>query len=211
MPSKTTMLWVALLVPVQYMIVYASTRLLSYFLLPTFSLAFCSVSFLFLYLMKMREYPSEPYFSYFLEATPEDNVYYHRVNYRRFDYLNYLQFSLPFMGEWKVSQSYDGAYTHKGLWRHAIDFSIECDGRQYANDGDSLSDYYCYSKPVIAAGNAEVVAVCNDVYDNPVGEVNKRQNWGNYVLLKHAEGVYSLSAHLKKGSIIQYSFTPLSS
>lgn len=200
-PSLKTFMWVLLLIPAQFMVIFSSTRLLSYFMLPTFSLAFCSVSILFLYLMKRRERVSAPYVSYFLESTPENNIYYHLVNQNRFEYLNYLPISLPFMGEWKVTQAYNGQYTHKDAWCHAHDFQIEFDGKLYKDNGFMLTDYFCYGKPVVAAYSGEVVALQNDVEDNPIGKENKVQNWGNYVLLKHSEQLYSLVAHLKIGSV----------
>ena len=200
-PSKSTYAWILLLIPAQYLVVFSSTRLLSYFMLPTFSLTFCLVSVLFLYLMKRREVLTSPYFSYFLEATPEDNIYYHSVNKERFDYLNYYPFSLPFMGEWKVTQAYDGEYTHQGLWRHALDFQLEIDGAVYKDDGYMLTDYYCYGKPVIAVSSGSIVDLRNNVVDTPIGQKNVEQNWGNYVLIKHTDTLYSLVAHLKTDSV----------
>lgn len=200
--SKATLLWILLLVPPQFMVVYSSHRLLSYFMLPTYSLAFCVVCLLFLFMLKNRtSSKNPPYFSFFVEATPEENVYYNLVNVKRFDYLNYLPFCLPFMGEWKVSQGYEGAYTHKGLWQHALDFNIEYDGKQYKGDGLSVKDYYCFGKPVVAVGNGEVVAVCNDVEDNEIGSENRIHNWGNYVVLKHTDDLFSIVAHLQKDSV----------
>ncbi len=200
-PSKTTLMWVFLLVPAQYLVVFSSSRFLSYFMLPTFSLAFCLICVLFLYLLKRREGSVSPKFSFYMEATPEDNVYYSLANRKRFDYLNYLPFSLPVLGTWRISQAYDGAYTHKGLWRHGLDFVIEYDGKQYTGDGLELTDYHCFAKPVVAVADAEVVAVCNDVADNAVKQVDEEHNWGNYVLLKHSDSLYSIVAHLKKGSV----------
>ncbi len=200
--SKSTLLWILLLVPPQFLVVYSSHRLLSYFMLPTYSLAFCVVCLLFLFTLRNRtSTKNPPYFSFFVETTPEENVYYNLVNVKRFDYLYYAPFSLPFMGEWKVSQGYNGAYTHKGLWQHALDFIIEYEDRQYKGEGLCVKDYYCFGKPVIAVGNGEVVAVCNDVEDNEIGVENRVQNWGNYVVLKHTDELYSVVAHLQKGSV----------
>ncbi|TXT37520.1 MAG: Peptidase M23 [Comamonadaceae bacterium] len=36
---------------------------------------------------------------------------------------------LPCMGAWTVSQGFSGAHTHRGPWRHALDFIVQC-GRQ---------------------------------------------------------------------------------
>lgn len=39
------------------------------------------------------------------------------------------------------------------------------------------------------------------IADNAIGQVNTEERWGNYVIMKHAENVYSCLAHLKQGSI----------
>lgn len=201
-PSKSALLCSLLLIPVQFVAAFAMTRLLAYFYLPSFSSAFCVVTLLFLILLKHRTSNRAPYFSYFLERTPEENLYYNQTNAKRFQWYNYHPFSLPFYGEWRVSQGVDGAYTHQGVWKEALDFVVEVDGKQFQGNGASVKDYYCYGKPVLAPGDGVVVWVENSVEDNPIGESNKMQNWGNYVVLKHWEGFYSLMAHLKKDSFV---------
>lgn len=106
----------------------------------------------------------------------------------------------PFQGCWDVYQSVDGPHTHQGPWRHAIDF-IQCkEGKSFGHDGSELSDYYCFGQPVHAPAAAVVVACQSDIVDNPPGEVNLQQRFGNYVLLAVAKGCYVLLAHLKQGS-----------
>jgi hypothetical protein len=39
------------------------------------------------------------------------------------------------------------------------------------------------------------------VADNPIGEVNLRDNWGNAVVIQHAPNLYSVLAHLTPGGI----------
>lgn len=199
-PSKSSFLWSLLLVPVQFIVVYASTRLLTYLYLPTFSLSFCLVSLLFLTLLKMRGTTSSPTLSYFLERTPEENLYQHRTGLNRFKWYGYQAFDLPFCGIWTVSQGPHGAYTHKDQWADAWDFVVEVEGSQFRGDGSRLEDYYCYGKPVMSPGEGVVVAIENSVDDNPVGVSNEVQNWGNYVIIKHGEELYSLLAHLKRDS-----------
>ncbi len=201
-PSKSALVCALLLTPVQFVAVFATTRLMAYFYLPSFSSAFCVVTLLFLLLLKRRSSHTSPHFSYFLERTPEENLYYNRTNENRFRWYNYYPFSLPFYGEWKVSQGVDGTYTHQGVWRDAFDFVVEVDGKEYQGDGLSVKDYYCYGKPVLAPADGEVVWVENSVEDNPVGRRNETQNWGNYVVIKHWEGFYSLMAHLKRDSFL---------
>lgn len=199
-PSFGSFLWTILLVPVQFVVVYASTRLLNYFFLPTFSLAFCLVSILSLVMLKMRTSLKSPFFSSFLERNPEENLYQFQTGVRRFKWYNYHHFDLPFYGAWKVSQGAHGVYTHKDAWADAWDFVVEMDGKQFGGDGSLVTDYYCYGKPVLAPADGCVVALLNEVDDNPVGQCNEKQNWGNYVVVKHADGLYSLLAHLKRDS-----------
>lgn len=199
-PSKRAILYSLMLIPVLMVMVFASTRGLAYFNLPAFSSAFCWVTLLFLVVARQGNGRYEPRLSYLLERTPEENLYNNQTNERRFLWYHYHPFSLPFYGEWRVSQGVDGVYTHQGLWRDALDFVIELDGSQYKGRGDSLGDYYCYGKPVLAVADGEVVCVENSVEDNPVGVSNKRENWGNYVVIKHWDGCYSLLAHLKRDS-----------
>lgn len=199
-PSLGSLLFSLLLIPVQFIVVYSSSRLLSYLYLPTFSLSFCVVSLLALMMMRLRTSHKHVRFSTFLERTPEENLYYNLTNERRFRSYNYRSFSLPFYGEWKVQQGVDGAFTHRGAWKDAWDFVVEADGLQYQGDGSKVEDYYCYGKPVLAPADATVVCVMNEVDDNPVGERNETQNWGNYVVLDHGDGLYSLLAHLKRDS-----------
>lgn len=201
-PSKSSFLWSLLLVPVQFIVVYAATRFLTYLYLPTFSLPFCLVSLLFLTMLKLRGTSSSPVLSLFLERTPEENLYQYQTGVRRFKWYNYQSFDLPFCGNWTVSQGPHGAYTHKDQWADAWDFVVEADGKQFCGDGSRLEDYYCYGKPVMAPGDGWVVYVENSVDDNPVGVSNKVQNWGNYVIIKHGDDLYSLLAHLKRDSFL---------
>ena len=105
------------------------------------------------------------------------------------------------MGEWTVLQGEDGEYTHKGEWRFAWDFVIlGSDGKQFANSGDFLEDYFCYNKNVVAPANGVVIDIVDGIDDNIIGQVNLLQNWGNTIVIKHSEYLYSQLSHLKKGS-----------
>lgn len=133
--------------------------------------------------------------------SPEKNLY-NRLNYlERFDDKSLVTLSLPFWGEWKVTQGYEGQYTHKGEWKHALDFEIVDErGLTFEGSGSSLSDYYCYDKPVIAPGDGWIENVMDGVEDNPIDQLNLEQNWGNTIIIKHSDDLYSKISHLKKGS-----------
>ena len=106
------------------------------------------------------------------------------------------------MGGWTVSQGYKGEITHKGEWQHALDFVLkDIDNKTYELPGVKPEDYYCFNKPVLAVGNGQVEEVINHIDDNAIGQVNLQQNWGNTIVIKHAENLYSKVSHLKKNSI----------
>lgn len=116
-----------------------------------------------------------------------------------------VQLSLPFFGEWLVTQGPNGRHTHKGDARHAWDFSIaDEDNLTFRTTGRETQDYYCFGLPVLAPADGLVVKVVADVPDNVPPRTNRTHNWGNYVILEHAEGEYSEISHFRRYSISVY-------
>jgi len=107
------------------------------------------------------------------------------------------------MGKWTVNQAHDGTHTHKDFFKFAWDFIIKdaTSGKEFKGDGFLTSDYFCFDKPVIAPASGTVVAVVNTIEDNDIGVTNVMQNWGNTVVIKHEDYLYSKMSHLKKGSV----------
>jgi urea transporter len=133
---------------------------------------------------------------------PEETLARHLVWLRRYGDAAWLPFRLPFRGEWIVSQGHDGKHTHKGLWRHGLDFEGRtAQGKAFDRSGQELRDYACYGLPVVAAGVGTVADVVDGVADNKPGEINTDDNWGNVVVLAHGAGLYSVYAHLQARSI----------
>ena len=113
----------------------------------------------------------------------------------------YQQLSLPFMGEWMVSQGHDSTMTHKGEWSKALDFVILDDEmKTYRNPGNQPEQFYCYNKPVLSPGDGIVEEILDYVEDNEIGKNNTAQNWGNSIVIKHADGLYTKLSHLRKNS-----------
>jgi murein DD-endopeptidase MepM/ murein hydrolase activator NlpD len=109
---------------------------------------------------------------------------------------------LPFRGTWKVSQGFDGAWTHRGIWRHGVDFVLtDVEGKTFKGNGFELTDYYGYGKDVLAPSSGYVVSMFHDFIDNPVGCVKNQNNFGNYLIIRDAFGAYAVLGHLKNGSI----------
>lgn len=203
LPSKKSIAWTLALVPIQFFVVLASMRFFSFFFLPAFSFPFCAVSALFVYVLGREKSKLAPDLAgYYKGASPEETLYVYERNRRGVPLSCGMNVGLPFMGRWTVSQGVEGEHTHKGLWRYAWDFIVQDErGTQYKGSGCMLTDYYCFRKPVVATASGLVVAIMDDVEDNCLGEVDNVHNWGNYVVLKHAEGLYSAVCHLEKGSL----------
>ncbi len=202
-PSRNAYLWMILLIPFVAILTISMNMIFMQFRLPIYSLPFNLVVFLFIYSLKFREKYSyslsEVYFQY---NAPEKNLYIFLNNKERFRFKLFTPIKLPFFGHWKVSQGHDGEHTHKGPYRYAWDFNIEGpDGNQYKNEGDYPEDYYCFNKPVIAPEDGVVENVTDGIADNIIGKPNLIDNWGNTVIIKHRNGIYTKLSHLKKGSI----------
>lgn len=109
--------------------------------------------------------------------------------------------ALPFMGVWTVSQGFSGEHTHRGPWRHALDFIVMKAGKSFTNRGHRLEDFYCFNLPVLSPAYGQVWQVVDDVPDNAPGSVNLTANWGNCVVIRLADGKFVLVAHLRQGSV----------
>jgi hypothetical protein len=171
--------------------------------LSIYSLAFNVVVVLFLYILKFRERNFEkPELVVYQQFSPEINLY-SQTNYKtRFDVNVNTAVILPFLGDWTVSQGHNGALTHREEWQHAWDFEmLGDDGDKYKNLGNAVEDYYCYNKPVTAPADGFIQEIQDGIEDNVIGQIDFERNWGNTVIIKHDEKLYSKLSHLKKGTI----------
>lgn len=135
-------------------------------------------------------------------ANPEETLRDHRTRRERFVPSDRLGLPLPVSGRWKVTQSFDGPHTHKGQWRHGLDFeAIDQDGQRFRNQGSRPDDFYAFGAPVLAPLPGRVVAAISHLQDNAVGEVDAEHPWGNSVVLWHGPGAYSAYSHLSRGSV----------
>ena len=106
--------------------------------------------------------------------------------------------------------------THFGITanftRYAHDFCVTDDqGRLFRTDGATPEDWYGFGAPILATGDGVVVEMHDGMADNRKGapppfdraEVMKNLKLflGNYVILDHGNGEFSLFAHLKQGSV----------
>ena len=177
--------------------------LMPYVQAPLLVLPFTVTVAVVLYAMRQRVADGTPKAVDFTIGTPEQNLGYYLSRLARFGGSHAARFRAPFSGTWTCTQGVDGAVTHRGPWRHAFDFEVEGrDGKTYRGDGEQLEDHHAYGLPILAPAPATVVKVVDGVPDNPVGQPNLDENWGNLVLLQHGVGLYSLLCHMAPGSIV---------
>lgn len=106
--------------------------------------------------------------------------------------------------------------THFGIaanfTRYAHDFCItDAQGQLYRTDGATPEDWYGFGTPIVATGDGVVAEMHDGMPDNRKGAPppfdraavmkNLKLFLGNYVIIDHGNGEYSLFAHLKQGSV----------
>lgn len=120
---------------------------------------------------------------------------------KRFPFLHTPALRLPFDGPRIITQGFDGRLTHRGGWRHALDFEARTEGKAWTGNGDALADFATFETPALAPCDGTVLRVVNQVADNEPGGNNPETNWGNFVLLQTDAGTVVMLAHLQQQSI----------
>lgn len=201
-PSIYSYLWVILTTPLVVLFTISFTNLLSIWQLSVYSLPFNAIVLLFLFILFFRTNTRKKLAETTIqEYMPEKNLYSYKNYMKRFGQsMHKIHIMPPFWGEWTISQGYNGKITHKDMFKHALDFVITNNDKTYKGNGGTLEDYYCYNKVVLSPGFGTVVKVVDGIEDNQIGDVNTINNWGNTIIIKHAEYLYSQLNHLKAGS-----------
>ncbi|MDP3915763.1 MAG: urea transporter [Bacteroidota bacterium] len=202
-PGRISYAWIIILLPSVVLITISTQQLFQVFHISPYSLPFNMVVLMFLYALKLREKrPGGLLETPVQLGNPEKNLYLQSGNLKRFPARFPVPASLPFFGEWEISQGHNGEHTHKGAWRHAWDFIVtDKNGKQYKGSGDFPEDYFCFGKAITAPFEGTVVEVINSIADNIIGDVDTKNNWGNTVILKHSDDIYSKLSHLKYHSV----------
>jgi murein DD-endopeptidase MepM/ murein hydrolase activator NlpD len=117
---------------------------------------------------------------------------------------------LPFDGEWTVvNGSYEKAHSHSwGVYaqRYAYDFVVtDAEGWTHEGDGTRADQYRCWDEPILAPADGVVAEASDGHRDYPKagGRIDplQRDIRGNYVVLDHGDGAFSVFAHLREGSV----------
>lgn len=86
-------------------------------------------------------------------------------------------------------------------WAYDIVVSDET-GQTARGDGETLTDYYIYDRPLLAPAYGAVVLASDDDPDMPIGELGGGTDpGGNQIVLRVAENEYLYLCHLKPGSV----------
>jgi urea transporter/murein DD-endopeptidase MepM/ murein hydrolase activator NlpD len=205
-PNTYSYLTVILLTPVLMLAMLSLGKIVAVFQLKAYTLSFSIVCTAFLFALNQRwlsKYLQVITIQYF---SAEKTIYKYINSLQRFKNEHLYKLTLPFAGEWFVSQGYDGDITHLGDWSKALDFVI-VDSKNntyrepnHVREGFSRENFYCYNKEIYAPYDGYVYDIINTVEDNDVGDVNTEKNWGNTVILNHLNGLFSQISHIKKES-----------
>ena len=200
-PSLHSYIWAIISVPITFLIVIGLGKVTQIWNLPVYSMPFSITVLCVLYFFSLKNKNRKVVLTPLQFYTPEKNLYNYLNNTERLVHINKVRLQLPFIGKWMVSQGYNGNITHKGDWSKALDFIIvDNELKTYNQFAISPDNFYCYGKPVLAPADGLVQQVENYIEDNEVGKVNQKQNWGNSIVIKHAEGLYTKMSHLRKDS-----------
>jgi len=96
---------------------------------------------------------------------------------------------LPVEGRWRVYRTHYGSTNDQGT---AVDLVRDA---RVSGRGERNEDHPSYGEPIVAAAPGEVVIAVDGVPDNAPRRVNGYDMHGNYVVLDHGSGVFSLYAH----------------
>lgn len=103
---------------------------------------------------------------------------------------------VPVAGEVAIVQGFNGKFSHKGPWRHALDFQ-----RPASDVDDSEYTSSTWGTPVYSPV-AGMVEIAKDViFDNRLGQCNYTDNWGNHIIIRLDNGGWLLLGHFRLGTI----------
>ena len=123
-PSLRSFLWILITVPISFLLIAGIGKITNTWGLPVFALPFCFTVILFLYCLQLRTAKGKLVLTPVQYFSPEENLYRYSNGRERWMNNVYHHLQLPVMGEWMVSQGYNGSVTHKGDWGKALDFVL---------------------------------------------------------------------------------------
>lgn len=171
--------------------------LFNYYSIPVFTIPFNLTVITFIFILSVIYYKE---FNYIIKSTPEKSLSSYLGNIFRFGNI-YTKISLPFSGKWSVYQEFDDEWTHKGEYKYAYDFVKKKDRKTYEGDGLYCQDYYCFGESILSSVSGYVVECRDDLVDNIIGDVDRVNNWGNYLIIKSDLGFFVQVSHIMQYSL----------
>ena len=130
-----------------------------------------------------------------------------------------LRFPLAFGAEprlrWVAFNTFDTLY-HRASFAPGVDGTL-FGSQRYAMDilmadtrrkspapraAKAKEQHYAWDRPVVSASAGTVVAAADGYPDVELGENDTDHPLGNFVVIRHPEGVYLMYGHLRKGSVL---------
>lgn len=184
-------------VAVSVLLTDALSVFLGYYSLPVLTFPFALTVIAFLFMLSVIDYPE---FNHFMKATPEASLSHYLGILFRFGRIT-TKISPPFSGTWRVYQGFNGEWTHKANYQYAYDFIKTVEGKSYQGEGKYPKDYYAFGESVLSPVSGYVVDMRHDLVDNPIGENDRVNNWGNYLIIRSDAGFFVEISHLMQYSI----------
>jgi len=175
----------------------ALSILVHYFAIPVFTLPFNLTVMGFIFILSLIQYKE---FNHYVKETPEESLFSYLNHIFRFGD-SHVKISLPFSGVWSVYQAFNGKWTHQGEYKYAYDFVKLQEGKSYKNEGLYKEDYYCYGESILSPVSGYIVDARHDLQDNHIGEIDRVNNWGNYIIIKSDLGFFVEISHLMQYSL----------
>lgn len=70
------------------------------------------------------------------------------------------------------------------------------------DDYNTNANHYCFGRLVVAPGDGVIADSRDGIFDNIPGHRNDKGLAGNYVVIDHLNGEFSMLAHFQKGSVL---------
>ncbi|MEW6708830.1 MAG: urea transporter [Candidatus Riflebacteria bacterium] len=185
-------------VSVTVMLVGGSSRFAELYRIPVFTLPFNCTVIPFIIAMKIAGFKESIFVS---RGTPEASLT-HYIDFQHRFKSGQPSVGLPIAGKVTIMQSFDGHLTHKGKWKHALDFQIRENEKTFIGDPAILQSYFVFGKTVLSPVAGYVAAIRNDLPDNQMGKLDHINNWGNFIIIRTIEGYFIELSHFMQNSIL---------
>ena len=123
----------------------------------------------------------------------------------KLDYKTRAPLRLPFDGTWFVGWGGRTLEQNQHVvmrdQRFAYDFLVTKNGETHRGDGKANTDYFCYGQKLLAPAAGRIITTVDGIPDNVPGQMDPEHAAGNYVIIDHGSGEFSLLAHLQPRSL----------